>query len=344
MSGIDTSRSVAQQEQLIMNAGERPELDVAPERGSPRQRSIGARFVALTLEVRRWLLAQRWFTSTVLPLLPRRARWALRTAFFFPLDVADARRGERPPMVPLRRDNFTGTVHDFIESGENDVRRMERFAGLTPTAAVLDLGSGMGRLGRAMTAYLDPAQGTYDGVEIVPRAVQWCQREITTRYPNVRFHLAEVRNGEYQPDAKLGADEYRFPFPDNHFDLVVLLSVFTHMLPAEVRNYVREITRVLKTGGRCYATFSLLDAHALQAMDRDAAERKFRPFEGAAWVVDAKVPELATAYDQEFVEDLLRTAGLEPQVFYGSWVAREAIPATAEIRQDVVLATKRAGG
>jgi SAM-dependent methyltransferase len=278
----------------------------------------------------------------MLPLLPRRARWALRTAFFFPLDVIEARRGERPPMVPPRRDDYTGTVRDFIESGDDDVRRLKRFAGLTPTAAVLDVGSGMGRLGRAMTAYLDPAGGTYDGVEIVPRAVRWCQQEITTRYPHVRFHLAEVRNGEYQPDAELSAAEYRFPFPDSHFDLVVLLSVFTHMLSDEVHNYVREIARVLKAGGRCYATFTLLDARALQAMDRDAAERKFRPYEGAAWVVDAKVPELATAYDQEFVEDLFHTAGLEPQVFHGSWAARGATPTPAEIRQDVVLA-KRPG-
>ena len=40
---------------------------------------------------------------------------------------------------------------------------------------------------------------------------------------------------------------FRFPFSDDRFDLAVACSIFTHMLPDEIENYVAEVFRVLKT-------------------------------------------------------------------------------------------------
>lgn len=39
------------------------------------------------------------------------------------------------------------------------------------------------------------------------------------------------------------------PFPDNHFDVVTMLAVFEHIEPDNLRATVREIHRVLKSGG-----------------------------------------------------------------------------------------------
>jgi ubiquinone/menaquinone biosynthesis C-methylase UbiE len=36
-------------------------------------------------------------------------------------------------------------------------------------------------------------------------------------------------------------------------------SLFTHIRPAEVENYLREMARVLKPGGRCLAAFFMLN-------------------------------------------------------------------------------------
>ena len=50
-----------------------------------------------------------------------------------------------------------------------------------------------------------------------------------------------------------------FPCADNSFDLVFLTSVFTHMFAGDVENYLSEISRVLKPGGKCLITWFLLD-------------------------------------------------------------------------------------
>jgi SAM-dependent methyltransferase len=132
---------------------------------------------------------------------------------------------------------FVGSVDNFEASGELLVRRLIEVAGLTPTSRVLDIGCGIGRLAVALTPYLDP-QARYEGLDIVPSGIEWCTENITSRYPNFRFTLADVSNREYNPSGRLAPTEYRLPYADATFDLVVLTSVFTHMLPAEKEHYV----------------------------------------------------------------------------------------------------------
>jgi len=106
--------------------------------------------------------------------------------------------------------------------------------GLRPEHRVLDIGSGIGNLALGLTGYL---QGGYDGVEIHPEAVAWCQRAITPRYPAFRFHRVDVASRAYNPAGVARASDYRFPFADRTFDFVFLSSVFTHMFPSDVEHY-----------------------------------------------------------------------------------------------------------
>jgi cyclopropane fatty-acyl-phospholipid synthase-like methyltransferase len=41
--------------------------------------------------------------------------------------------------------------------------------------------------------------------------------------------------------------------------VILLKSVFTHLRPAEVENYLKEVARLLKADGRCLAPFFLLN-------------------------------------------------------------------------------------
>ena len=41
------------------------------------------------LHLQGWLLQQRFFTSTLLPAMPRQLRWALRRAYFAPVDLME---------------------------------------------------------------------------------------------------------------------------------------------------------------------------------------------------------------------------------------------------------------
>ena len=73
--------------------------------------------------------------------------------------------------------------------------------------------------------------------------------------------------------------------------MVFLASVFTHMLPDGVANYITEISRVLKPGGRCVATFFLLNPRPVAADRRRPERLDFTyPF-GFYRVIDPHNPE-----------------------------------------------------
>jgi SAM-dependent methyltransferase len=291
--------------------------------------------------LRRWLLDQPWFTSTLLPAIPRPLRWRLRKAYLLPADLIDAVTGRRNPMVPPRSKMFVGSVDDFESSGQLLVDRLTRVAGLHAGSHVLDIGCGIGRLAVALTGRLGP-EGRYDGLDIVPSGIEWCRTRITPRYPNFRFTLADVHNGEYNPDGRVDPAAYRLPYADGSFDLVVLTSVFTHMLPDESEHYLEEIARVLKPGGRCFATYSLLNDESRRLMAGGAADTRFDHAMGPCAVVDAKVPELAVGYDEGYVRDACERAGLAPEdVLYGSWSGRAPTDQESGLSQDVVLTTRR---
>jgi SAM-dependent methyltransferase len=300
-----------------------------------------SKLVAALYDLRRLLLRQQWFTSTVLPAIPRPVRWTMRRLYFLPSDLIDRALGRRDDMVPPRSQIFTGSVDDFRASGMALVHRLVDFGGLTPDSKVLDIGCGMGRLAVALTSYLT-RDGGYEGLDIVPSGISWCNDHIASRYPNFGFTLADVYNKEYHPNGRLKPSEYRFPYPDETFDLVVLASVFTHMLSADMEHYIAEISRVLKRGGRCYASYSLLNEESRRAMESGLSSLRFKHYEGPCWIVDDKVPELAVGYDEPYVRDLYEHHGLSAgyTTYYGSWSGRPLLAEDARFSQDIVLSTK----
>jgi ubiquinone/menaquinone biosynthesis C-methylase UbiE len=110
---------------------------------------------------------------------------------------------------------------------------------------VLDIGSGIGRVAIPLTEYLSE-EGRYEGFDVVEKGVQWCQTHITRQFPNFQFQYIPLNNDLYRSDGQ-DATQFSFPYPDDQFDLIVVNSVFTHMLPEEVDNYLGEIRRVLET-------------------------------------------------------------------------------------------------
>jgi SAM-dependent methyltransferase len=290
-----------------------------------------------------WLLKQPVFTSTILPALPRPLRWMLRKLYFLPMDISDRLRGRRVDMIPAKSEIFAGSVDGFTRSGETLVERLVEFGGLRPDSKVLDVGSGIGRLAVPLTRHLTET-GSYDGLDIVPSGIKWCNEHIATKYANFHFTLADVVNREYNPKGRVEASEYRFPYDDETFDLAVLVSVFTHMLPPDMEQYVREIWRVLKRGGRCFATYFLINAESEQLMEAGESSLRFNHDLGSYRVVNTKVPELSVGYDETYVRSVYEKCGpfVEPTVYYGGWCGRR--PFWSEESglgdQDVVVATK----
>ena len=101
-------------------------------------------------------------------------------------------------------------------------------------------------------------------------------------------------------------------------------SVFTHLRPEEVEDYLSEVRRLLKPDGRCLASFFLLndEQKMLAASGRNALEFNFGQ---SQWrYVYEHSPESASAYDENYVLELLRKHGLElsKPIHYGTWTGR----------------------
>ncbi len=102
-----------------------------------------------------------------------------------------------------------------------------------------------------------------------------------------------------------------------------LTSVFTHMLPPEVRHYLSEIHRVLRPQGRCLMTFFLLNEDSGRAgppreANPNAPSRTFA-YEGDGYRYDvAESPEAAVGYREKDVLGFLDQAGFELHVRSGT--------------------------
>jgi len=307
---------------------------------SPSNRVELARAAYGIERLRHWLLSQNWFSSILLPALPRRVRWGLRAAYFAPLDLLDQLRGRQGQLTPRRSMNFTGAVSDLEASAEVYAQRLRELAGLTPSSRVLDVGCGFGRLATGLVRYFDD-KGRYDGMDIVAVAVEWCTANITARHPNFQFAHADVLNTEYNPNGHASASDYKFPYDDSAFDIVVLSSVFTHMLPAAVDNYLREISRVLKPGGCCFASYLMLTEASQHLMPGKESIMRFNHDLGTHWLVSLRTPELSVGYNEEFIKHLHMKHGLEYRLYPGNWCGQPSHWPRRDIaEQDVVVARK----
>jgi len=254
--------------------------------------------------------------------LPLRFRVELRRLLLLPKDGADLLLGRRKDLVPLRYSNRFVGDGDFVAVGDEFLKYFVDLGGLRPTHRVLDVGSGIGRMARALTKYL--TGGSYEGIDIVPQGIDWCRRNVSQRYPNFHFQLADIRNLMYNPRGKFEAAEYQFPFGDADFDFTYLTSVFTHMRKREMEHYLLEITRTLRPNGRCLVTYFLLndESRALIEAGRSSLDFKY-PLDGC-WTKDEDVPETAVAFDEQYIRKLYHDLGFTVEsVRHGSWCGRQ---------------------
>jgi ubiquinone/menaquinone biosynthesis C-methylase UbiE len=240
------------------------------------------------------------------------------------------------PPLELMHDGPIG-YQEFKDNGEEFFRYYTGLCGLKPHEKMLDVGSGIGRKTFLLTDYLREPGG-YEGLDIVKTGVDWCTERITRRYPHFRFQLIDVRNQHYNPGGQYSAANYKFSFADESFDFVVLASVFTHMLAQEVENYLAEVGRVLRRGGRCLISFFLLNEMSKELLRAGKSSIQMTPGFGPCWMLDPSNPEMAIGYEEDFVLSLYGKYSLEIRqpIQYGSWCGRTDFLSY----QDMILAFK----
>jgi SAM-dependent methyltransferase len=159
-----------------------------------------------------------------------------------------------------------------------------------------------------LTGYLN-REGRYAGFDVAREAIAWCTENISGSHPNFDSRVADVQSKRYNPTGRHKPSDFRFPYPDGSFDVVLLASVFTRMLPAEVKHYMSEGVRVLKPGGRTLITSILLnESSALSKQGKGWI--KFEHETQGARTATVENPRAAIRYPEAFVRNLYRECGL----------------------------------
>lgn len=243
---------------------------------------------------------------------------------FTPFDYACRLVNGKADFPPLRLRRHVGPLRTFEASGAEFMSYLQLLVGIQPSERILDVGCGCGLMALHLKEYLDK-HGSYVGVDLHAPSINWCRKHIGSEHTNFEFKLIDVQSLAYNPRGEVKGESFVFPYDLESFDVVLLKSVFTHMRPAEVENYLREVARMLKGNGRCLATFFLLNQtqRTLAAEDRNVLKFSFGTEE---WrYVYEHSPESASAYDEAYILNLLEKYGLrlKAPIYYGQWSGRK---------------------
>ena len=217
-------------------------------------------------------------------------------------DARDLLTGRRDRLTPPRRLAGYVGAGDFRATGEEFLAHFRELGGLRAEDRVLEMGCGIGRMARVLAGVLRPP-GCYDGFDVVRSGIAWCEARYGQTAAPFRFTHADLRNSAYNPAGALRADEYRFPYRDGAFDLVIATSLFTHLLAPDADHYLAEAARVLAPRGRLLCTWYLF------AGDPPTPFARVDPSAPTA-LRNAEVPEEAVAFDESWVRQRLAAHGL----------------------------------
>lgn len=270
--------------------------------------------------------------------LPPSLRFLARRIYYLPVDFYETITNKRHKYEPPKGEIYIGSG-DFINQGKHHLNLLKAYTGLKKTDSVLDVGSGIGRTAIALTEYLDTT-AVYEGFDVVKKGVDWCNKKIKKDYPNFNFTYIPLHNDLYNT-SKDKASNYAFPFNSDSFNVVYLFSVFTHMKIAEIENYISEIDRVLKPGGKCLATFFLYDREN-ESQTTENVEFSF-PFKKEGYrLMSEKVESANIAVEMKTLNKIMATNGLEIEdVVQGTWRDKSlSFDEVSRSFQDIVILEK----
>jgi SAM-dependent methyltransferase len=248
--------------------------------------------------------------------------------------------------IPVHLCLLTGGGPETFEAISNaHVHNVNAACGLRRGLRVLEIGCGIGRDAIPLTKLLG-SHGRYLGTDVIADSIQWCSENISVRHPNFEFVHQDIQDDLHNPAGAVDINTVRLPTDDSWADLIILQSVFTHMLRHAVSHYLREFARVLRPQGLVYATVFLVDERTIQsARNTNLTDWNLR-FEHSVgdgvYINDPHHPTGAVAYDEDVLGRLVADAGLEfvGPIRRGAWSGAHPVVLDG---QDV-LVLHRAGG
>ncbi len=249
--------------------------------------------------------------------LPSSWRFWVRRLVFLPEDLLSKKSDLKPPKGLI----YTGRG-DFIGQGNQYVELFKKHGGLKPNSRVLDIGSGIGRVSIPLTNYLTE-EAIYEGFDVIELGVNWCETNISAKFPNFHFTYVPLLNDLYR-DNGADASSYTFNYKPGYFDFACSISVFTHMLPREVANYFDELEKVMKPGGIIFATFFIINEENSKYMSQNSGFNFSHKMDGY-YLMDAKVKGANVAFEEDYLlNEVINTKRFKINTTsYGHWCGRD---------------------
>lgn len=126
----------------------------------------------------------------------------------------------------------------------------------------------------------------------------------------------------YNPRGRIDARALTFPCASGDVDFAILTSVFTHIRIEGIANYLRELSRVVRPGGRVFATFFLIGEVRRGALRQGGQRITFDPHSpGPEYLTDPQRPSATVGIAQSWLLETAARVGLVPHipVAYGHW-------------------------
>jgi len=231
---------------------------------------------------------------------------------------------EQYPPLHLRR--YVGAVNaGFNGPGYEFVAYLRLLAQLRDGDFLWDIGCGCGMLELALQDL--GWQGRLIGTDIHKPSIDWAHKNIGTRFAGHKFVHMDIYNAAYWRTGTLSAQEWLDGFGGKGFDVVVAKSLFTHVLPDELRVYLKGISDRLKSGAKALLTFFILSEEQAHLAVSGKNRLSFHPYgeNGCCAVRNPLAPTAAVAYEQHYLMESLRDAGFKVEgnsLRYGVWTGR----------------------
>lgn len=234
--------------------------------------------------------------------------------------------------IPIELVDLTGggvDTWDVISVGHMD--QYAKYAPIDRDASVLEVGCGVGRDAIQLTEHLS-SQGTYVGIDIIRPSIEWCQANITPRFPNFSFHYLDIKSQIHNPGGTLQVRDVKLPVPSASVDRIILQSVFTHMFYDAIIHYLKEFRRILKPGGKVVTSFFVIDEESQKLIDASGGDPAFNltfafPYGEGCFINDKRYPEGAVAFTVPRLQQMLAKSGmvLDQPIHPGFWPGRQGV-------------------
>ena len=214
-----------------------------------------------------------------------------------------------------------GGLNPFAPSydslGQHFLNIFIEHAGLQPKHRVLEIGSGTGRIAKALSGFIDG--GKYVGFDVNSYFVDWCKQNL--QYPKFSYGWYDLQHDEFNPAGKIDSTKFSFPYADNSFNIVCAIALFNHLQPDTVVQYIKEISRVLVNRGIFIGTFMLLNQQSQYSINTSGKPYIYEIQNNDAWYAYKDRPLFNVLHPELIVRRSFITNHLmlrEP-IRYGEW-------------------------